>query len=165
MNDIVRLIIEATSGIVIFFLGRYVGKLDRYRDRDRKLLLEINNLLPKEKMTYYKERDFSGVFSDEVFFQLTRFEKECEYPQNYFLDKKVENLKQQLLLSAKALSKRLSEVTVPVENPNAQSHRLPQQHIIGQEKYNNLSSELNRLADKFYEDYTKFVITAERKLS
>jgi hypothetical protein len=90
MEDPLRLIIDAVLGIFAvasYFFGKRDGKLERYRDRDRKLYNTISNLLPKESMVYYREQDFSAPFTDQVFERLRSFETECEYPQSYFLDR------------------------------------------------------------------------------
>lgn len=70
-----------------------------------------------------------------------------------------------MLVSSSAFRRRLSEVTVHVSNPNTPAYRLPHPEVMGTEAHRELDNELNNLATKFYEDYVKFVIAAEKKLS
>lgn len=168
MEDPLRLIIDAVLGIfavVSYSLGKRNGKLERQQDRDRKLYSTISNLLPKEIMIYYREHDFSGSFTDQVFERLRSFEAECEFPQSYFLDKNLEKLKKELLASASVFLKRLRELTVHVNNPNTDAHRLPPPHVLGDEVHRERSKELNDLATEFYEAYVRFVFAAEKILS
>jgi hypothetical protein len=168
MEDPLRLIIDALLGVFAvssYFLGRRDGKLAGQRDRDKKLYQYFSNLLPKENMIYYREHDFGDSFTHQVFDLLRRFEEACQYPENYFLDNNLENLKKQLLISATTFLRRLREVTVHVSNPNTPANRLPRPEVLGDEEHIRLSTELNNLATEFYKAYTKFVIAAEKILA
>lgn len=155
----------AIFSFITYLWGKRDGRLARYRDRDRNLYNTISNLLPKTSMAYYRDHDFGDSFTEQVFDRLRQFKTECEYPQNYFLDSELENLRKKLLASSNTFRQRLSEATVHVSNPNTPAYRLPHPEVISMEAHRELDNELNNLATKFYEDYVEFVIAAEKILA
>ena len=160
-----------TTGIslIVGILGTLVGRSWQRHDnkvaKDKETLSKLIQILPSDGIIFYiRTRDFGLPFSHNVFISMDDFMDNCSRPEFFFIDKKLELLRKQLLKCIDDFDSRLAQesfVHVQLENSNSIK---PAHEYSDFQEYKSICDELNNLAGKVINAYDKLIRTARIRL-
>src|SRR5262245_54495466 len=98
MDQWVQWIVTTIIAIVAIFVGRIWGRYDHRLKKDQDFLDEILKIVPTGSDTYLflKQHDFGDAFKREPLRPLQELELLLAQPSNFFLNRKLEKMKQEL---------------------------------------------------------------------
>ena len=186
----VQWILTTIIAIVAIIVVRIWGRYDHRLKKDKYLLDTILKIVPTGSDTYLflKQHDFGDAFRREPLRPLQELEMLLAQPSNFFLNKRLEKMKQQLCQDIKEFYELLLEKTFPhevtrdfFEIPKPDQVFIRRTRFIeGQRKlsdeelsqlkkgihkaYEQTRKELNKRSDNICEKYDVLISTAHRIL-
>jgi len=190
MDQWVQWLVTTVIAIITLFIGRIWERHDYRLKKDRVFLDEILKCVPKGSDTYLflKQHDFGNAFTREPLKPLRELELLLEQPSNFFLNKRLDVMKQELHRSIKEFDEFLTEKTFPhqvsldfyeIPDPNdvlvERARIIRNQRELSDAEFHQMESEiqkdyqqtrekLNSMSDEICKKYDALVSTAYRIL-
>jgi len=190
MDQWIQWLVTTVIAIIALFIGRIWERNDYRLKKDRVFLDEILKCVPKGSDTYLflKKHDFGDAFTREPLKPLRELELLLDQPSNFFLNKKLEKMKQKLYKDIKEFDEFLAERTFPhqvsrgfyeIPDPDEvlvdRARIISGQRELSDEEYLQLENEarknfqqtrekLNSMSDSICEKYDTLISTAHRIL-
>ncbi len=173
----------AAANFILFRKGnvpRLADERERHREQDRAALERFKSILLENRfgvpnIQYIRDQDFGGVYRVDIHSVMDRFHQSCLDPQNFFLDKQLREIQVDLCRTMDEFNQLLAHHSVAIPNPElaaswhriAQAYRyeLPNQYgHYTDEDYQKVSLQLNQMATRIWETYTKLITIAKHAL-
>jgi hypothetical protein len=141
-----------------------------YVDVDRKLYMEIRDILPSDKgsIVFLRFHEYASSFPGDAHSNLEKFVQNCIRPEFEFLDTDLEGMRMELATSIDRFLRETSLLVFPVEG---REHRyaVPQEWRYGSEESQKAWQEsvdkLNDLSAKVCKAYDELIRLCRRKLA
>lgn len=190
MDPQIQWIVATIIAIFGIVAGRIWEKYDHRLKKDRALLDEILKIVPKGSDTYFflKQHDFGDAFTKEPLRPLRELELLLDQPSIFFLNNKLEKMKQKLHKTIEEFNELLVEKTFP-HQVNLDFYELPDpdevlvvrarfissQRELSDEEFSQMENEfrknyqqmrekLNSMSDNVCEKYDALISAAHRIL-
>lgn len=166
MSDWLQWGITAIIGLLGVFIGRVWASQDRKRGNDREVFEKIKKILPSNgSIEYIRDHDFGGIYRVSKLDQLDDYISEMVKPDYFFVDRKMESCRLELLENVKAFYIRLGLEAFPLREGNIDMNCIPKEHEFDDRtRYHKIREELNSLASKVCKSYDKFVKFSKERL-
>ncbi|MBE7536277.1 MAG: hypothetical protein HS124_11170 [Anaerolineales bacterium] len=163
--DVLQWAITTAVGILGILVGRAWQRRDKNNQKDKEILDEITKLLDKDTISYCRQQNFTGAFDWDRLVGLNKFIEACEHSSFYFLDKRLEKLRKQLLETATGFYRELSLNSFREDQVDSRWARIPKDREFGNEKeYYSLERKLNNLANELVKNFDDLVKLGRQKL-
>jgi len=141
-----------------------------YIELDRKLFIEIRDILPSDKapIAYLRSHDYDGSFPDGIHDKLDEFLHKCLRPDFEFMDFDLEGLRTKLAYLINKFLEAIGQFTYPLDG-RPDRNGVPYEWELGsaeeQKQYHDSIRQLNDLSMKVCETYDEFIRLGRRKLA
>ena len=147
-----------------------IGTNPDYIELDRKLFMEIRDILPSDKgsIIHLRFHDYGNSFFEDAHVDLENFVRSCIKPEFEFLDIDLEGMKSKLADSIHTFLRAVSLLVYTVEG-RENKLAVPKEWSYGseqaQKEYRESVEKLNDLSTKVHEAYDELIRLGRRKLA
>ena len=159
MEPSIQWAITSLISILAIFVGRAWERYDRRQRKDRELVDKVIAIIPIGSDTYrfLSEHDFGGMFRQASLRPLRDLELLLSQPSNFFLEKKLEQKKQDLCQAITEFEELVIERTFP-HDVQPDYAVLPDPYDIAMHRIRHLDTQ-NKMSD---EEFNQLVAEARK---
>ena len=142
-----------------------------YINLDRKLFMEIREILPSDKgsIVYLRFHDYGGSFPDGAHDDLTNFIRCCVKPEFEFIDIDLEGARTKLANAIDLFLNTINLLTYPLDGGIQDKYSVPKEWSYGSKEqkreYKKSIYRLNELKTCVHQAYDELIRLGRRKLA